>query len=157
MREFHHDIKPGTGLGELLLGSSQDTVREILGEPPVVREEDYGDGVNTHIWEYEALCLELSFSEDDHYRLGTIATSYDWTGLAGYRIVGVTEAQLLESEFGVLGPPALEDDFEEFGKDYAWGEVGLSCWVTDGLVVSVTIMPIYDDTGNIPQWPTRVG
>ena len=30
---------------------------------------------------------------------------------------------------------------------------GFSYWVRDGTVASLTIMPIYDDSGNIELWP----
>lgn len=157
MRDIEHDIRPGVGLGALRLGSSEQSVRALLGDPPDVKEVDYGDGINTHVWEFKTLSLSLSFSEDDGYRLGTITTSYEWATLGDSRIVGLTEAELLENDFGGLGSPKLDDDFGEPGRDYCWDALSLSCWVRDGKVVSVSIMPLYDDTGNIPQWPNEVG
>jgi len=154
---IEHNIRPGIGLGALVLGLSENSVRDLIGDPSDIREVDYGDGINTHVWEFEVLELSLSFSEDEDYRLGMIATSFECSMLRGSRIVGLSEAKLLDSDFDGLGPPVLEDDFEDSGKDYAWDWVNLSCWVSDGTVVSVSIMPLYDDTGNIPQWPNDVG
>lgn len=153
MREVEHDIKPGGGLGPLTLGMREGSVRSLLGDPPDIRETDYGDGQMDRDWTYESLNLSLTFSEDDEFRLGAICTSFEWATLRGTRIVALTEQELLQGEFGGLGPPVLEDDLEESGKVYSWGTVNLSCWVVDGAVVSVSIMPLYDDTGDIPQWP----
>ena len=156
MPEIEHDIRPGVGFGPIMLGSREHDVSVILGDPPEVRDVDYGDGVNTRVWEFEMLGLSLSFSQDDDYRLGTITTSFEWATLGASRVVGLSETELLDGDFDGLGPPTLDDDFQESGKNYAWDAVGLSCWVSDGKVESVSIMPLYDDTGNIPQWPNGV-
>ncbi len=152
-----HDIHPGVGLGELLLGTSEELVRAQLGEPPTATEKDYGDGVNHRDWDYEWLSLSLSFSQDNDYRLITITTSYEWATLGESRIIGLTEAELCASDSDGLGPPRFDDDFEEFGKDYYWDALNLSCWLTDGIVDSVTIMPLYDESGDISQWRNHAG
>jgi len=153
MREIGHDIRPGSGLGELFLGSSEQQVRALLGEPTGVEHVDYGDHVVHHNWQYEVFGLSLSFAEDDGFRLGSITTEYAWSSLEGCRIVGLEESGLAAGGFGGLGPPVLADDFHDLGRNYEWESRGLSCWVSGGVVVSVTICPLYDETGDIPRWP----
>jgi len=62
-----HEIRAGLGLGNLLLGFNEHEVRDRIGEPNTVNEEDFGDGLITRTWEYEALGLSLTFSEDDDH------------------------------------------------------------------------------------------
>jgi len=139
-----------------LLGLPEHEVRSRIGEPTIVNEEDFGDGDITRTWEYEKLGLFLTFSEDDEFRLGIITTENESATLNGLRIIGISEQQLLDAQFGDLGSPELEDDFEENGKDYVWDAASLSCWVSDGIVNSVSIIPLYDETGQIPKWPNAV-
>jgi hypothetical protein len=157
MPQLEHDIKPGRGLGDLLLGSPEHAVREILGEPTTQTDSDYGDGQITRDWEYYDLGVSLSFNEDEDLRLGLITTENAGASLHGLAIIGLSEQELLSADFGGLGPPVLDDDFGESGKDYLWDSANLSCWVSDGVVVSVSIMPLYDATGDIPLWPEEVG
>lgn len=156
IRVFEHDIRPGVGLAALLLGAPEHSVRELLGQPTDVSVEEFGDGRDTRTWKYEALGLSLSFPEEDDHRLGWITTCCERATLNGLRIVGLTEEELLTADFGGLGPPVLEDDFEESGKDYVWDSAGVSCWVAEGAVVSVTLMPLYDETGKTPLWPAEL-
>lgn len=41
-------------------------------------------------------------------------------------------------------------NFSESGKNYIYPEKEISFWVSDGLVVNLTLFPKYDETGNIP-------
>lgn len=158
MYEIEHDILPGIGLGQLMLGMREHAVRSLLGDPSETSEQGSSDGREpNHHWKYEWKNLALTFGADEDYRLVTITTSFEWAALRGSRIVGLDEKQLLKSDFGGLGPPAFDDDFEEFGRDYCWDSINLSCWVVDRSVVNVSIMCLYDETGMIPQWPTRDG
>ena len=162
MRDLEQSIRPGVGLGCLLLGTSRRDVRALLGEPINKREAREIDGVITHTWDYEWLGIQLIFQSDDSYRLGSIKTSYEWATLGNSRIVGLSESELLGHDFEGLGPPVLEDDLEEAGRVYGWYDLNLSCWVDAdedrecSVVTSVTIMPLYDRTGNVPQWPSGV-
>ena len=146
-------IKPGVGLGEILLGSREASIRAMLGTPTSIRNVEHADGDSSRDWEYDSLMLSLVFSASDDYRLGTITTSSISSVFAGENVVGMPESRLLQCDFDGIGPPMLEDDFEECGKDYCWQSLNLSCWVLDGVVTSATIIPLFDPSGNIPQWP----
>lgn len=157
MDRIEHDIQPGVGLGQLLLGASEAQVRSLLGEPTSIGHEDFGDGVLQHEWEYAYHGLSLSFSADDGFRLGTITTRYEWASLRGLRVIGLTEADVVAGAFGGLGAPTETDDCGEFGTYYGWDPQGLSCWVQDAAVVNVCIMPLYDEDGDTPLWPSSAG
>lgn len=153
MIDFEHDVKPGVGIGPLLLGMTRDEARERIGDPTEIEQTDVA-GVKEH-WSYDALQLRLSFGEDDEWRLWSITSSYPWATLEGVRVVGIGGSDLLAIDFGREGTPELGDDFGEFGRDYEWGETGVSFWICaeDSLVDSVSVLPLYDASGEVPLWP----
>ncbi|MFT4649294.1 MAG: hypothetical protein ACI87O_001837 [Planctomycetota bacterium] len=120
-----------------------------------MEEVDYGDGALCHDWDYEELDLTLRFSPDDDYRLGTISTESLSATLRWQYPVGMTEEELLRCNFGGIGPPQADDDFGEYGKNFVWDQLDISCWVHDGIVDSIAIFPHSDATGLIPIWPAR--
>ena len=152
-----YTIHPGVGVGALRLGMSEDEVRGLLGEPEESESRDYGDGVETRDWEYDSVGLSLSFDAEDDFRLGAIIVSDVHATLVGVPVVGLSEAQLLETSFGALGPPVLDDEFGDDAKTYDWDEPNLSSWLDHGVVTSVTVMPRYDESGEVPQWPESAG
>ncbi|MEM9378576.1 MAG: hypothetical protein AAGB93_01410 [Planctomycetota bacterium] len=154
MIDFEHEVKPGVGIGALLLGMTRDEVRERIGDPTEIERTDVA-GVTDENWSYDALQLRLSFGEDDEWRLWSINSSCPWATLEGVRVVGICESDLLALDFGGESAPELADDFDEFGRDYEWGETGVSFWVRaeDSLVDSVTVLPLYDASGEVPLWP----
>ena len=156
MAAIDYTIHPGVGVGALRLGMSQDAVRALLGEPEDSESGDYGDGIETRDWEYDSVGLSLSFSADDDFLLGSIIVSDAHATLVGVPLVGLAEDQLLSADFGALGSPILDDEFDDYAKTYDWDEPNLSCWVDCGVVTSVTVMPRYDEAGDVPQWPDPV-
>ncbi len=156
MKTLEQRILPGIGLGLICLGHREHEVRAILGEPTEIFLEDFGDKKEAeHNWKYHQHGLFLSFAEEDDYRLSIITTQSEWATLGGGPIIGLTETELLSSQFNGIGPPYLEDDMGETGRDYSWDELSLSCMVDDDnrKVVSVSILPLYDETGQIALWP----
>lgn len=155
MKPIDQTIIPGVGLGPLRLGLVDDDVQAIVGDPTEVRCVDYGDGEDTYVWNYEDLGVVLSFAAEDGFRLGSISTENAAAVLAGISIVGMTEDALLTTSFPEIGSPVLDEDFDESGRCYEWDDFGISCWVSDEdrRVVGVDIIPLYDETGDIPLWP----
>lgn len=153
MTKFEQKVLPGVGLGQLILGSSKDEVTELLGKPSHEEVLDYGDGVPIHMWEFEDEELSVTFAQDDGFRLGSITTGHDATTLFDLPIIAISEADLLKTKFGSMAAPELEEDGDEAGKYYGWDDENLSCWVADGFVISISIMPLYDPSGEIPVWP----
>ncbi|MBA6250988.1 outer membrane protein assembly factor BamE [Colwellia sp. MB3u-55] len=137
------NIYPKVGIDNIQLGMNRRQVTDILGEPLEINTEK-GDVE----WVYTQN-LELSFQREDLYLLGVITIGCKSARLYSKRIIGCNEGELTNI-FPFL---SLEDDFEEFGKDYVSQEKELSVWVTDGNVTNVSIFPEYDSTGEIPIWP----
>ncbi len=68
-------------------------------------------------------------------------------------LIGLHEKDFLKKalELG-HGIPMIDDDWEEY-KDYEIDSLGLSFWVSDGIVENVAIFPKYNESGNMPIWP----
>lgn len=151
MGEAPQVIQRGVGIGNVRLGATPTELRALLGPPD--RIEGPASDLEDEWWYYDALQLELSIDRDSE-RLDGITSNSSAALFRGARIVGLTEEELLAGRFGGAGPPELDDDFEEFGRDYIWRDLEMSCWVDPGTgcVTSVHVMCFYgaDDE---PIWP----
>lgn len=154
MKPFH--IKPGVGVGSVLFGLSRDEIRINLGKPELIEKIDYNDGTISETWHYPVEDLTLSFDSDDEYRLTMVIVGAKDAMLGGKRIIGLSESKLSQriEDLG-YGKVVLDDDFEENGRDYICDEDSISFWVSEGHVVSVTVLPWFDETGEIPLWPQK--
>ena len=153
----HIVIKPHIGIEGLFLGTSMSEVLDILGKPEKRSFRRFKDISCSSYWNYLKLGLSLTFSSDDDWLLGTINIDSENAKLAGYRFVGLDEKGLLKTvKKAGITPTVLEDDFKELAsKDYACDRMGLTFWVQDGKVDSITIFPKYDESGDIPLWPEK--
>lgn len=147
------EVKPKVGLDCIHLGMTMDQVRALWGQPESInyfipiekRPEDrsvnwvYGNGV------------ELSFDCDDNFLLGCITARNKCASLGGIRIIGATSSEMKLRFPSVV----LDDDFEENGQDFVLRELELSFWVIDDVVDSIAIFPEYDESGNVPIWPSN--
>jgi len=138
------NILPKIGVDKIRLGMNKTQIKDVLGEPDEIENE-----LNDQCWLYEQ-GLELSFKKDDLHLLGLVTVTSTSAQLDSEYIIGLNEVELIEC-FPYL---VLEHDFEENGKDYVSAEKELSVWVSDGIVVNVTIFPEYEETGEIPLWPS---
>jgi len=152
-------IKPHVGLEGLILGTDRATVIEILGEPYERSVRTFErDKSSDELWEYLQIGLNLTFSSVDNWLLGAITVESAEAELEGLRLVGLSEEEFLTTSQRTGVDLELEDDFTELGsKDYVCDRLGLSFWISDGEVSSITIFPKYDKTGNIPLWPVGHG
>ena len=148
------DIKPGIGIGSAVLGPSRDEICGVFGTPESIDHEDYGDGSSSETWFYCGGDLSLTFCSDEGHRLTFVSVDLEDALLENQPIVGLAESdlskQLARLGFGLA---VLDDDFEENGRDYVCDDDSLSFWVSDGRVVSVSVLPRYDEAGMIPLWP----
>ena len=137
-------IYPKIGIDGIRLGMNKAQVQEVLGKPSLIEEETQDEH-----WQYDQ-GLDLIFQKENLYLLGTITITNTAAQLDSKKIIGLNEQELLNN-FPYL---ALEDDFEENGRDYVSEEKELSVWVSDGFVSNVTIFPEYEETGEIALWPS---
>ena len=149
-----HLVKPGVGLGPLRLGMSMDEVRALLGEPPIISQSTKDeDGYDDLAWVYEEHDLELTFDEDFDSRLHSIETEHEHATLEGVAFIGMSDEEFLEATFGALGKPTLDDHLGEGLVCYMWDEANMQVFTLRGSVISLVIMPLYDDAGEQPRWP----
>ena len=150
------EIHPGIGIGDVILGLTMDEARKCIGEPDKVEIAEFSNvGETDYEWTYSHLELELSFCQDDHYRLGSIASRSAQVIFEGARLIGLSEVELSALELPVHGSPQLDSTHDPFGRDYIWDEAMVSCWVSDGVVTYVTVMPHYEDDDDTVIWPDR--
>lgn len=150
------EIFPGLGVGPLVLGMNRDQVRAVMGEPESEEtDDDFGDGSTMVSWQFCGGQIEADFSSDDDYRLGTITVSDPSSVIQGTALIGLTEEAFLEAaKKAGIGPIELDDEFEDIdARDFAWEDRNVTFWVSDGVLENMSIMPRYDPTGEVPQWP----
>ena len=150
-------IKPLIGIEGLSLGLSMEEVVSILGKPDKRSLRKFKDGSCDKYWDYLTLGLELTFSSDNNWLLGRITAQAKDSKLEGKSMIGLDEMKFLEMlKKTNISPIALEDDFRELdSKNYVCDKLGLSFWVHEGELESITIFPEYDKTGDIPLWPEK--
>jgi len=148
-------IKPLIGVDSIILGSTRDEIKNLLGAPTKSSKDKDGK-VTFDIWEYDKLGLELQFSSDDDYRLGMITVENKEATLDGHKIVGLGEAEFLRlaKNMGLELEP--DDELGELGIIYYdCHDIGVSFCVDNDIVDSVDIAPDYDESGDVPLWPAR--
>jgi hypothetical protein len=139
------EIIPHRGFGLIKFGMTKETVESIIGKPTDVYDEEM-DGITEIVVDYENIGVDLSFSSADNYKLGTMSFYEVDTRLFGEEFIGLTEDELLDMAEQVgISDLELEDDFDEIdSKDYYSDAHGISFWVQDGVVDSITVFPAYD-------------
>jgi hypothetical protein len=149
------EIRPGIGVGPLVLGVEMDDVIAEIGEPETAQTEVDPDGSTDDVWIYETSGLILTFSDDYDWRLGAITVEDPSISFNGHRWIGLSEDEFLALWRNEgLGDIALDDDFEESEmRAYASDDLSLCFWFVDGKLHSMTVMPFYDPSGEIPEWP----
>lgn len=149
------EIIPHVGFGLVKFGMTKDQVAGKLGKPNDIYEEKI-DGTTEVVVDYEEIGVDLSFSSADNYRLGTMSFYAEDTLLCGEEFIGMTEEELIESAKAAgINDLELEDDFEDLdSKDYYSDEFGVSFWIQDGIVDSITVFPQYNaEDDDRVLWP----
>ncbi|MDA0935133.1 MAG: hypothetical protein O3C51_16930 [Planctomycetota bacterium] len=145
-------IHPGYGVGAYVLGATREIVLTLQDDPEDVDREVDEDG--SEHWELELGLVEIRFDADDDGRASWITVSHPDAEIAGLRPIGLPLAKLQEKlRSAGLGPLLLTDEFGDGMSDHEWAGGSLSFWISHGIVESVTVMPFYDPTGEIPLWP----
>lgn len=149
------DIKPHIGFGKIKFGLTEAQVTKLMGKPShreINDEEGEPDDVTL---EYETYSIDLTFAADDGHKLGAITFYAKDYLLFGNSYIGLSEQELLK-KIAKAGVTDLELDFEEEevdSKNYSSDSQGLLFWIQDGVVDSVSLLPEYEDNGDIVIWP----
>ena len=149
------EIKPHIGFKNIKFGFTVDQVIEILGEPNSEDTSNFEDGSSDVAMVYNELGVTLVYSSEDDFKLSSVTFYTADATLKGEHFIGKSEDYLLENakEKGI-DDIVLDDDFEELeAKDYASEKLGLTFWVQQGVLDSITIFPEYDSQGEEIIWP----
>ncbi len=151
---------PHVGAGPIRLGMTRDDVQELLGAPDHRETETGPDDLTSEEWEYAEHGLDLTFSEDNAWRLSVVTMSAP--ELLGVSPAGMPEEEALAA-LEEAGVPtfefdeafSLDDDTDDTACNRECDEWDLAMWVENGIVVSLTVFPEYDEKGEMPRWPKR--
>ena len=143
------DVYPHRGVDDLLLGSSQDEITAALGAPDRSCEDAHQDGELSAVWTYRMLRLELSFDSDNDFRLSHITSYHPYTLVRGFNPMGLS-GKLLLMKYPHLD---LEVEISKDEKYYTDRVLDLTFGIARAKVVSVTVFPEYDESGEVVKWP----
>lgn len=137
------NILPKIGIDNIKLGMTRHDVQSKLGAPANKEKQ-----TEEEVWEYDS-GIELSFQEEDDYRLSSITVIAESALLDSKPIVGITEEEL-ENIFPSF---QLDEDFKQDGKSFYADDLQIMAWVFEGEVFNIIIFPEYDEESELPIWP----
>ncbi len=148
------EIIPYFGFNKIKLGLTLGQIELLLGKASENNKETYSDNSVDMILNYHNLGVELTFSSDDNFRLGTITFYSKDFSLKGINLIGLNEKEFIAKSKRILSDIELEDDFQELNsKDYISNSNGISFWIDDGIVESISVFPDYKNDDETPIWP----
>ncbi len=152
------EIKPGTGLGNLLFGMGRTQLRDMLGEPDEIEStthDDEGEDI-TESWHYDDLEVSVSFESSEDWRLCTIAVSSPEVSLHGKKPIGMNASELTDLLHSMdVKNPVREDWSSAEAPDYhsiTAEELEMVFWIEDGEVMDIQWGPYFMDEDTI-RWP----
>lgn len=117
-------------------------------------KETYPDNSFDIILKYHSLGVDLTFSTDDNFRLGTITFYSKDFLLKGKSLIGLKETEFVMKSNLIFLDIELDDDLKELNcKDYTSNSNGISFWINNGIVESISIFPNYKEDDETPIWP----
>jgi hypothetical protein len=149
---MNKEIQPFVGFGQIKFGMTLEQVKTLLGEPTSSTKDKHEDGTDDVSLLYGEQGVELSFMSEDEYNLGLITCYAPTFTVDGTSYTGLSEADFLETaKFEDL---IQDEEFVEVdSKDYTVDSKGLSFWIQDGFVESITLFPEYTADGEEIVWP----
>ncbi len=148
------EIIPFTGFDDIRFGMSKDDIIDEMGIDVEEVVDEHEDGSKSHTLLYDEEGCAFIFSSDDDYLLGTITLYAPDFLLEGVELIGVSEKKFLEKAKDIVPDLELEDEYDDVdSKDYSSELLGLSIWIQDGIVDSITLFPKYAEDNNTILWP----
>ena len=147
------DIHPHRGIDALLLGSTRAQGEAQLGPPDRSAEDRHEDGAVSAIWTYRMLRLELSFDSDNGHRLSHLTSYHPYSLVRGFNPMGLS-GKLLLMKYPHL---ELEVEVAQDERYYTDRVLDLTFGIARAKVVSVTVFPEYDESGENIKWPPGGG
>lgn len=159
MSKQHTSIVPGIGLGDITFGMSREEVEQLLGTPQaktVTSYDDSGEDLSDS-WEYHELRLDLSFEEEEDWRLSIISASSEDYTLEGKELIGLEMEELLpelaELQINDLVVEDLEGEHPE-SQLISSEATGMNFWLNKGILEEIQWGPLFLDEHTI-DWPKK--
>jgi|TARA_B110000240_G_C13145312_1_gene302869 hypothetical protein len=158
MKQISKKIKTGIGVGELKFGISKDDAKKILGEPDDCEKYSYSNTEKdlTEIWYYKNLGLNISFDEDEDWRLGSITIESETYLFENSIFIGQDKNEIL-SEFKNL--KIIDVEYEDMStvenpthELYSSDTLGINFWFDNNKLSEIQISPLFIDDETI-KWP----
>jgi len=157
MNSKRTEIFPFVGFDEIRLGQTLGQTELLLGKPSEINKEIFRDQSLDLIMKYHDLGVDLTFSTDDEFLLGSISFLSRNFLLKGISLIGLSETEFLRMGTTLYTDLQLDDDLTDLNaKDYTSDSNGLTFWIQDGLVESISIFPDYEEDDNTPIWPSKI-
>lgn len=148
--EMNIELIPFIGFNQIKFGQSLDQAKLLLGDPTETTKEKHEDGTEDISLLYGELGIELSFMSEDNFRLGLISCYAPIYTLDGQAFAGMSEEEFLKS--AKYEDIVLAEDLTELSaKDYTIDSKGISIWIQEGFVHSITMFPQYEEDEIV--WP----
>lgn len=148
------EIIPYFGFDKIKLGLTLGQVELLLGKASENNKETYSDNSSDIILKYHNIGVDLTFSTNNDFRLGTITFHSKDFLLKGKKLIGLKEIEFVMKSNLIFSDIELDDDFKELNcKDYTSNSNGISFWINNGIVESISIFPDYENDDETPIWP----
>jgi hypothetical protein len=148
------NIIPGTGLGSVKFGLSREQVRQMLGEPDDIEQQEEGHfrKEKSEAWHYDDRELSLGFEESDGWRLGSLSVASEDYHLHGKTLIGLNRLEAIRA-LNNMGIVDLEYENDDPEQDMIASEsTGIILWLDEGFVSEIQWSPLAIDDYTV-EWP----
>ena len=149
------NIKPGTGLDDILFGIKPDELEQILGKPSGYEPSDNEDGLT--MIHYDDLNLSFGFSDVFGNRLLSIITNNENAKIDDITLIGDSMQDVLD-KLEVLG--ITDIDIEDISNDefpnqqlLTVFEYSLNFWFDNDELAEIQWGPFWEYEKDKPVWP----
>ncbi len=152
------EIKIGTGLGDILFGSTKEKLKYLIGEPDEIDTYNASgetDGYLTESWHYDEYEFSVSFDEEDNWKLTTISISSTDCLFNGNQLIGKNIDDVLQLiEKDNLGENELDDLSDETTdqKLISFISSSLNLWFENDILSEIQWGVLWSDE-DTPNWP----
>ncbi len=149
------EIKPFVGFDDIKFGLTQRNVINAMGKDYKEEKEAFPDNSKQFTLFYDRLGCAFTFSSDFNYKLDSITFYATEFTIFELSIIGLPEIEFVEAVKEKIKDLELEDHFIDLNsKDYVSESNGMSIWIQDDFVDSITIFPLYSEDGESIIWPS---
>ncbi|QXP59018.1 hypothetical protein [Olleya sp. HaHaR_3_96] len=158
MKDISKKIKPGIGVGELKFGMSKNDAKKILGEPDSSEKYSYTNTEKdfTENWYYSDLGLNISFDEEDNWKLGLITIESEIYVFENSIYIGQEKNEILNELISLKITDIEYEDMETIENPthelYSSDTLGINFWFDYNKLSEIQISPLFIDNETI-KWP----